>query len=112
MFKTALLFVDLEEEIYMECPQSMTNVGKDDCIILDKCILSLVQAANYKKTTKMLKKVGFIGGNADPCLNMKKGAKGIVYVGLYVDDNFIVGNPEAIDEVIETSQENGLVLMV
>ena len=35
---------DLKEEIYMECPQGMKNVGKDDCINLDECIYGLVQA--------------------------------------------------------------------
>ena len=42
--ETAILYGDLEEEIYMECPQGMSEVGKDDCIILNKCICGLVQA--------------------------------------------------------------------
>ena len=32
---TAFLYGDLEEEIYMECPQGMADVKKDDCIILN-----------------------------------------------------------------------------
>ena len=31
--KTAFLYGDLKEEIYMECPQGMAGVKKDDCII-------------------------------------------------------------------------------
>ena len=31
--KTAFLYGDLEEEIYMECPQGMAGTKKDDCII-------------------------------------------------------------------------------
>ena len=31
--ETAFLYRDLEEEIYMECPQGMSDIKKDDCII-------------------------------------------------------------------------------
>ena len=31
IIKTAFLHGDLKEEIYMECPQGMANVKKDDC---------------------------------------------------------------------------------
>ena len=44
--ETAFLYGDLEEEIYMECPQRMANVKKNDCIMLNKCIYSLVQGAH------------------------------------------------------------------
>ena len=56
--KTAFLYGDLEEEVYMECPQGMSNSSKDDCIILNKCIYGLVQAARwyYKRIVKILKK--------------------------------------------------------
>ena len=66
--ETAFLYMDLEEEIYMECPQGMSDVGKVDCIILNKCIYGLVQAAwqYYKKAVKILKKLGFVGSNVDP----------------------------------------------
>ena len=64
----------------MEYPQGMKNVGKDDCIILDKRIYGLVQAARqyYKKAVKSLKKAVFIEGNVDLCHCIKKSAKGII----------------------------------
>ena len=34
--ETAILYRDLEDEIYMECPQGMSNIGKDDCVISNK----------------------------------------------------------------------------
>ena len=43
--ETAFLFRDLKEEVYMECPQGMSNIKKDDCIILNKCTYGVVQAA-------------------------------------------------------------------
>ena len=56
--------------------------------------------------------VGIIRANVDPCLNMKKSAKGIIYIDLFVNNNFIVGNCETIDEAIEALWGNGLVLKV
>ena len=72
----------------MECPQGMADVKKDDCVILNKCIYGLVQAARqyYKKAMEFLKSSGFVGGNIDLCLYVKKSAKGIVYIALCVDD--------------------------
>ena len=110
--KTAFLYGDLDEEIYMECPQGMAAVKKDDCIIFKKCIYGLVQAAqqHYKKAMEILKSSGFEGGSIDPCLYVKRSAKGIVYVALYVDDNLMIGNKAAIDDAILALKNKGLVL--
>ena len=101
---TAFLYGELEEEIYMECPQVMSDIGKDHCIILNKYIYSLVQEVRqyYKKAVKILKNLEFIGGNVDPCLYIKKSAKGVVYKALYIDDNLMVGNIRAIDKLQPT----------
>ena len=40
--KTAFFCGDHEEEIFMECPQEMTNMIKDDFTILNKCNFGLV----------------------------------------------------------------------
>ena len=53
--ETAILFGDLKEDIYMECPQGMLDIHKEHCIILNKCIYGLVQAATqyYKKAISL-----------------------------------------------------------
>ena len=68
--ETAFLYRELEKEIYMECPQGISDVGKDNCIILNQCIYGLVQSARqyYKNALKILKKLGFVGGYVNPCL--------------------------------------------
>ena len=101
--ETAFLYRNLKKELYMECPQGMNNVGKDDCISMDKCIYGLIQ---------ILKKVLFNEGNIDSCLCVKKSKENVVYIALDIDDNLMVGNTEAIDEVIEALQENGPVFKV
>ena len=55
--ETAFLYRELEEEIYMECVQGMSDIGNNDCVILKKCINGLVQAARQynKMAVKILK---------------------------------------------------------
>ena len=53
-----------------------------------------------------------VGGNVDPCLYMKKSAKGIAYVTLYIDDNLMIGYMATIDNTIEALKNKGLVLKI
>ena len=112
--ETAFLYGDLEEEIYMEWPQGMSNIIKDGCIILNKCIYGLVQAVcqYYKKAVEILKSSGFVRGSIDPCLYVKNSANGIVYLALYIEDNLMIGNIAAIDDAIEVLKSKGLVLRI
>ena len=49
--QTTFLYGNLEEQICMVCPHGTSNIKKGNCIILNKCIYGLVQAAwqHYKK---------------------------------------------------------------
>ena len=40
--ETAFLHGELEEEIFMECPQGMDTQSDDEILILDKCMYGLV----------------------------------------------------------------------
>ena len=57
----------------------MSYVGKDDCIVWNKCNKGLLQASrqHYKKAVKILKS-GFIGDNDEHCLYVKKSEKSIL----------------------------------
>ena len=66
----------------------------------------------FKKAVETLKKIGFEEGEFDPCLLVLKTGKGICHIALYVDDNLLVGNPEAIDAVIAPLKAEGLVLKI
>ena len=83
-------------------------------IFLNKQIYGLVQAVrqHYNKAVKILKNLGFIGGNIDPCLYIKKSAKGVVYAALYAKDNLMVGNIKAIAVAITALKNNGQILNV
>ena len=99
--KPAFSYGKLKEGIYMDCPPCIKDDGRDDCIILGKCIYVLVQAARQytKKSVEILKKVGH-WRQCWWCLYLEKNAKGIVYIALYVHDNLITGNDDVIDEVM------------
>ena len=62
--------------------------------------------AGLQKAIEILKNFGFVGGNVCPCLYVKKSAKGIVHVALYIDDNLMVGIIEAIDNAISAHKHN------
>ena len=50
--ETAFLYGELEQEIYMECPQGMSDVEKDDCNASNKFIFGLVQSARQHQNSK------------------------------------------------------------
>ena len=53
--------------------------------------------------------MGFIEGNVDPCIYVKKSAMGVVYILLYIDDNLMVGDMVALDHAISALKSNRLV---
>ena len=63
----------------------------------------------YNKAIDTLKNSRFIGGNVNPCLNVKKKAKGIVYIALYIHNDLMVGDIKNIDNTITALKNNGLV---
>ena len=104
--ETAFLYGELEEEIYMEIPDGLgiylnKKFGRDDCLVLNRAIYGLVQAARqfYKKLiTVLVGKMKFVKCFADQCLLRRSTAKGIAIICIYVDDTLYVGNKEAITE--------------
>jgi hypothetical protein len=100
--ETAFLYGDLDEEIYMECPEGM-SIDHDECLLLQKSIYGLVQAARQwnVKFVSTLKKLGFVQCQADPCLLYHKSSDGEVFLVIYVDDCACIGNRKAIDKKIQ-----------
>jgi hypothetical protein len=100
--ETAYLHGDLEEEIYMDCPEGPEH-DKSECLLLYKTIYGLVQSARqfFKELVACLKSIGFKGGYADPCLMPKKSNLGICYIALYVDNCYCIGHEAAINDTIK-----------
>ena len=73
-FEFAFLHGDLEEEIYMDCPQGLENTKEEEYVKLLHTIYGLFQSALqfWKKLVNGLKNMGFKGGYPDPYLMWRK----------------------------------------
>ena len=102
---------DLEYEIYMMVPEGYDevinkDVDKEDCLILQKAIYGLVQAARqfWKKNVDKMQEGGIQLSKADPCMLYKEDEKGICIIIIYIDDMLIIGKEELIDAAIRVLQ--------
>ena len=102
---------DLEHEIYMKIPEGYDeviskDVDKEDCLILQKAIYGLVQAARqfWKKIVDKMQRGGFQLSEADPWMLYKEDEKGVCIIIIYIDDMLIIGKEEAIDDAIRILQ--------
>lgn len=101
--KTAFLYGDLKEEVYMYPPEG-TNIDKSKVCRLKKSLYGLKLAPNCwnKKFNDFLNKFGFIQSQADHCVyrGMFKNIK--VLLIFFVDDGIIMAETsETIQTVIE-----------
>ena len=108
---SAFLNGDLEHEIYMKIPEGYDEVinprvDKEDCLILQKAIYGLVQAARqlWKKIVDKMQEGGFKLSEADPCMLYKVDKKGVCIIIIYIDNMLSIGKEEAIDDAIEVLQ--------
>ena len=108
--ETAFLLGNLEEELYMDCPEGMDHED-DECLQLLQTIYGTVQAARaffQKFRNTMVDKMGFEQCKSDPCLFIRRNELGLVMVVLYVDDGAAVGDKAAIDAMLEELKQHGL----
>ena len=102
---------DLEHEIYMKIPEGYDevinkDVDKEDCLILQKAINGLVQAARqfWKKIVDKTQEGGFQLSEADPCMLYREEERRVCIIIIYIDDMLIIGKEEAIDAAIKVLQ--------
>ena len=111
--ETAFLNADTDKELYMEVPQGV-EAGEDEVARLLKAIYGTVQAARAfgQLFAKIMRKIGFKQSSADPCLFIRKDENGTVFVIIYIDDGFFVGDRPAIDSMVTQLEGEGLKLKV
>ena len=82
------------------------RVDKEDCLILQKEIYGLVQAARqfWKKIVDKMPVGGFKLSEADPFMLHKEDEKGVCITIINIDDMLIIGKEEVIDYAIRVLQ--------
>lgn len=105
--RSAYLYADLEEEVYMKQPPGFDRNNGKVCR-LKRCIYGLKQSARaWNKTIDgVLKSMGFKPADSDMCLYIRNCNGKQSYI-VYVDDLFVVCNSEAeFDKIRRQLQDN------
>ena len=94
--KTAFLYGDLEETIFIKQPKGFENKNKNFVCKLNKSLYGLKQSAKNwnNKIDSILKQDGFSRSEVDMCLYTKKVEDKIIYILVYVDDLNVATNCE------------------
>ncbi|KAL0445682.1 UNVERIFIED_CONTAM: hypothetical protein Slati_1696100 [Sesamum latifolium] len=93
--KTAFLNGFVEEEIFMDQPESFTTVGEEQKVCrLQRSIYDLKQAFRSWKTRfdEVIRGYDFVKNDYDPCIYKKISGSSVAYLVLYVDDILLIKN--------------------
>ncbi len=93
--KTAFLYGQVEEEIFIEQPEGFIVVGQEHLVgRLNKCIYGLKQSPNVWNTkfNGFLIKFGFTRSKHDPCVYFRRREEEILILIIWVDDGLICSN--------------------
>ena len=91
--KTAFLYGELEEEVYLEQPEGFDN-GSGHVCRLKRNLYGLKQAPRCwnKRFINFMEKAGLKNSTADPCLFYRKHEDSFLYIAVNVDGGLVVGN--------------------
>jgi hypothetical protein len=91
--KTAFLYGELEEEMYLEQPEGFED-GSGRVCRLKRSLYGLKQAPRCwnKRFIGFMEKAGLQNSTADPCLFYRTHGDTFLYIAIYVDDGLVVGN--------------------
>lgn len=106
--KTAFLYGDIDEDIYMQAPEGLTVSANVVCK-LNRSIYGLKQAPRCwnSKFDTLLKKFGFKNSHADRCVYIGNVNNNRVYLLLYVDDGLLISNSlDSLNNVIAELKNN------
>lgn len=104
--KTAFLYGELEETIFMKPPEGLEHDENMVCK-LNKSLYGLKQAPRCwnSKFDSILKRFGFVNSPADQCVYVGTVNKSICYLCLYVDDGLLFSTDKlALKEITEELQ--------
>ena len=103
--KTTFLHGDLEEEIYMKQAEGFIVKGKKELVCrLKKSLYGLKQSPRmwYQKFDTYIRGLGFPRSKEDHCVYFKLIGDRVIYLVLYVDDMFFIGNDKETIQDLKT----------
>jgi Reverse transcriptase (RNA-dependent DNA polymerase) len=104
--KTAFLYGEIEEEVYMKLPPGYEHLGPPGSVCrIVKAVYGLKQAPRQWNSVLVayLTGEGFIQSTADPSLFVKRTSHGLVYIIVYVDDCIIAGHsPDEVEKAVNS----------
>lgn len=88
--KTAFLYGELDEEIYMRQPDGFDDNSGRVCRV-NKSLYGLKQALRCwnKKFTAFLRSFGLVASNADSCVFISRKEKKVIILAIYIDDGLL-----------------------
>jgi len=91
--KTAFLYGELEEEVYLKQPECFDD-GSGHVCRLKRNLYGLKQAPRCwnKRFINFMEKAGLKNSTADPCLFYRKHEDSFLYIAVNVDGGLVVGN--------------------
>lgn len=94
--KTAYLYGDLNEQIYMKMPPGIKTATENTVFLLKKSLYGLKQSGRMwnQKIDSMLRRIGFNPGKADACLYVRRRGNESDFILLYVDDLLVACSSE------------------
>lgn len=100
--KTAFLYGDLDETIYMKQPEGFQTGDQSWVCLLKKSLYGLKQAPRNwnRKFSEQLAAVNFKQSESDPCVFIGTVKNNAVYLALYVDDGLVLSPSESTIEFI------------
>ena len=93
--KTAFLFGDLDEEIYLKQPEGFIKKGMENKVChLRKAIYGLKQAALQwnKALHQSLLEMGFVCTHSDPGIYVHFHGQDIIILVIYIDNSLFIGS--------------------
>ena len=109
--KTAFLYADIEEEVYVQTAPGFETTNKDGVQLvmkLEKSLYGLAQSfQNWWKTIDpKLIEIGFVPLKSDSCVYIYNHNNTVVIITLYVDDLLVIGSNVRVIETIKKLKDN------
>ena len=104
--KTAFLYDDIEEEVYVKTAPGFEITNKDGVRLvmkLEKSLFGLAQSPQnwWKTIDPKLIEIGFVPLKSDSCVYIYKHNNTVVTITLYVDDLLVIGSNVRVIETIK-----------